>query len=97
MARKDEKQTLQEVLNTFLNENNLQKGLDQVDLSKAWTDVLGPGVAAYTQSVRFKAGKLTVKLNSSVLREELSMGQSKIITILNDHLGKDLVESIILV
>ena len=97
MARKDEKQTLQEVLSTFLSEHNLQKGIDQVDIVKAWADVLGPGVSAYTHTVRFKAGKLTVKLNSSVLREELSMGQSKIISLLNEHLGKELVESLTLI
>lgn len=96
MARKDDKQTLQEVLHSFINENNLQKGLHQIDLAKAWSEVLGPGVANYTDSVRFTAGVLTVKLRSSVLREELSLGQSKIIALLNEHLGKDLVESLML-
>jgi predicted nucleic acid-binding Zn ribbon protein len=94
MARKDDKQSMQEVLNSFIQENNLQKGLDQVDLATAWTDVLGPGVANYTTSVRFKSGVLTVKLKSSVLREELSLGQSKIIALLNEHLGRELVESV---
>ncbi|MFM1878344.1 MAG: hypothetical protein RLZZ241_1210 [Bacteroidota bacterium] len=96
MARKDENQSIQKVLESFLSENNLKKGLDQVDLAKAWNDVLGPGVASYTRSVQFKSGQLKVKLNSSVLREELSLGQSKIIELLNEHLGKELVESLIL-
>ena len=37
-----------------------------------------------------------VSLSSSVLREELSLGKSKIVQMLNEELGKDLVKKIIL-
>ena len=94
MARKDDKQSLGDALRSFLKENNLQKGIDQVHIAEAWNEVLGPGVASYTRSVRLRGTTLTVQLNSSVLREELSLGQSKIIALLNEHLGRDLVEQL---
>ncbi|HSR61265.1 MAG TPA: DUF721 domain-containing protein [Robiginitalea sp.] len=94
MARKDDKQSLGDALRSFLKENDLQKGIDQVQLAEAWKEVLGPGVATYTRSVRLRGGTLTVQLNSSVLREELSLGQSRIIVLLNEHLGRELVDKL---
>lgn len=94
MARKDEQKSLGDALKSFLQENDLQKGIDQVEMARAWNEVLGPGVARYTRSVRLRGGVLTVQLNSSVLREELSLGQSKIIALLNGHMGRDLVEEL---
>ena len=94
MARKDPQQSLADALKSFLQKNDLQKGIDQVDIAQAWNEVLGPGVARYTRSVRLRGGVLTVQLNSSVLREELSLGQSKIIALLNEHMGRDLVEEL---
>lgn len=96
MARKDPQQSLADALKSFLQKNDLQKGIDQVDIAQAWNEVLGPGVAGYTRSVRLKGGTLTVQLNSSVLREELSLGQSKIIALLNEHMGREVVESLYL-
>jgi predicted nucleic acid-binding Zn ribbon protein len=96
MGRKDEQQSLADALKSFLKKNDLQKGIDQVDIAQAWNEVLGPGVARYTRSVRLKGGALTVQLNSSVLREELSLGQTKIIALLNEHMGRDLVEELYL-
>jgi hypothetical protein len=37
-----------------------------------------------------------VQLSSSVLREELSYGKEKIIKMLNEELGKDIVKKLIL-
>ena len=39
---------------------------------------------------------LYVNLSSSVLREELSYGKDKIIKLINDELGKEVVDKIIL-
>ncbi len=94
MARKDEQQSLGDALKSFLKENKLQKGIDQVHIAEAWNEVLGPGVASYTRAVRLRGRTLTVQLNSSVLREELSLGQTKIIALLNEHLGRELVEQL---
>lgn len=94
MARKDDKQSLGDALRSFLKENDLQKGIDQVQLAEAWKEVLGPGVATYTRSVCLRGRTLTVQLNSSVLREELSLGKSRIIVLLNEHLGRELVDKL---
>ncbi|SHG19962.1 DUF721 domain-containing protein [Flagellimonas flava] len=87
---------LSEALNEFIQENKLQKGMDKVDAREAWVNLMGNGVNNYTTSVELKNETLYVSLSSSVLREELSLGKTKIMTMLNEELGKELIKKIVL-
>jgi hypothetical protein len=51
-------------------------------------------VVSYTQEVTLKGTTLYVKLNSSVLREELSYGKEKIRAMMNEALGKEEIKKI---
>ncbi|MDC6367591.1 MULTISPECIES: DUF721 domain-containing protein [Flavobacteriaceae] len=87
---------LSEALNEFIKENKLQKGMDKVNTREAWVKLMGNGVNNYTTSVELKNETLYVSLSSSVLREELSMGKSKIIAMINEELGRELVKKLVL-
>ena len=87
---------MNDLLKSFVKENNLQKGLDNLNVQEAWVSVLGNGVKSYTNEVVFKNNTLYVKLSSSVLREELSYGSQKIIKLLNEYLGKTFIEKLVL-
>lgn len=88
--------TISEALQAFIKKNNLQKGLTKIQVEAAWKKVMGPGVMSYTQSVLFKDDTLTVVFTSAVLKEELSMGKSKIIRLLNEELGTEVIKKVIL-
>lgn len=94
--RKNEHQNMGEALREFIKENRLQKGMDQVNARETWVKLMGNGVNNYTTSVDLRNGTLFVSLSSSVLREELSMGKSKIVAMLNEELGKDLIKKLVL-
>ena len=85
-----------EALNEFIQKNKLQKGIDKVDAREAWVNLMGNGVNNYTTNVELKNETLYVSLTSSVLRQELSMGITKIIKLLNQELGKDLIKKLVL-
>jgi hypothetical protein len=87
---------ISEVLKAFIENNKLQSGMDKVDVEKAWKDLMGNGVNTYTKEVILKGTTLYVTLTSAVLREELSYGKQKIITMLNDELRKDVVKELVL-
>ena len=70
----------------MLRENKLQKGMDQITVKEAWLQVMGPGVANYTEDVSLKNEVLVVKLNSSALRQELEFGKDKILIMMRDTL-----------
>ena len=94
--RQNEHLNLGDALKEFIKENRLQKGMDKVDAREAWTKLMGNGVNNYTQQVELKGETLYVSLTSSVLREELSYGKSKIIKMINEELGKELVKKLVL-
>lgn len=84
------------LLKEFVDANQLQTGLDKVNVREAWTQMMGHGVSNYTTSVQLERDTLYVQLSSSVLREELSYGSDKIIKMLNESLGKELIKKLIL-
>ena len=96
MAREKNLHSLGEALNEFIKENKLQNGMDKVLAREAWEKIMGNGVNNYTTAVELRNNTLFVSLSSSVLREELSHGKSRIIDMLNEELDKDLVKNIVL-
>ena len=94
--RKNEHYKLSDLLKDFVETNRLEKGLDAVNVQEAWHELMGKGVSNYTTKVSLKQKTLYVDLKSSVLREELSYGKKKIIAMLNETLGKELIEKLVL-
>jgi len=85
---------LKDLIPQMLQENKLQKGMDQIYVKEAWGEVMGNGVMNYTESVTLKNHTLFVKLASSALREELEYGKDKIVKMLNTSLPKLSIKSI---
>ncbi|TDU34344.1 uncharacterized protein DUF721 [Gelidibacter sediminis] len=88
--------SISELLQEFVDTNNLQTGLDKVNVRDAWAKMMGNGVNNYTTAIQLERDTLYVQLSSSVLREELSYGKEKIITMLNESLGKDVIKKLVL-
>ena len=84
-------------MQSFIKENNLSKGMQKIKVEETWTKMMGPGVASHTTSVKLQNKTLIIQLNSSVLREELSYGKEKILKIMNEEIGKEVISKLMLV
>ncbi|HJN53903.1 MAG TPA: DciA family protein [Flavobacteriaceae bacterium] len=84
------------LIKSFIKENNLENGLENVKVRDLWYEIMKNGVANYTTDINLINETLYIKLKSSVLREELSYGKEKIIKLLNKKLKKDLIKKIVL-
>ena len=94
--RLNNQSTVGAILKQIIQVNKLQPGMDEIDVRSAWANLMGNGVNSYTQNVVLKGTTLYVELTSSVLREELSLGKSKIIKMINDELRRDVVMNVVL-
>ncbi len=94
--RHNEHISIQDALKEFVETNKLEKGLDKVNVADAWANLMGNGVNNYTTSVNLERHTLYVQLTSSVLREELSYGKQKIIDMLNEELGKEIIKKLVI-
>jgi predicted nucleic acid-binding Zn ribbon protein len=95
--RENDSCSIEYLMQNFIKENNLSKGMQKIKVEETWTKMMGPGVATHTISVRLKNSTLIIQLKSSVLREELSYGKEKIIKMINEEMGIDIIEKLILV
>ncbi|MGB7843595.1 MAG: DUF721 domain-containing protein [Salinimicrobium sp.] len=97
MARRNNDHiSISEALQEFVSDNKLQKGLDKVDVRNVWNSQMGPAIEKYTTAIKLEREVLHVQLSSSVLREELSYGKDKIIKMLNEELGRELIKKLVL-
>ncbi len=97
MAKRfNDNNSISDVLKEFIQANKLQPGMDKIDVRDAWKNLMGNGVNNYTREIMLKNNTLYVELTSAVLREELSYGKEKIVKMINEELGREVVKEVIL-
>ncbi|RXP47061.1 DUF721 domain-containing protein [Lutibacter sp. HS1-25] len=94
--RLNEFYSIQDLMKDVIQENKLTKGMNQISVKEAWAKLMGNGVVSYTHHIELQGKTLIVNLKSSVLREELSYGKEKIIKMMNEELGEQLISKILL-
>ena len=93
--RKSNTEKLSEVLRQYINQNNLQPKLSELDIVQSWEAIMGKTVASYTEDLRISNGTLFVKLSSPILRNELVMMREQIKKHLNENAGAEVIRDII--
>jgi len=83
-------------LKGFIDANRLQKGLDKVSIEDAWHSVMGNAISKYTTAIKLDREILYIQLSSSVLREELNYGKTKIVGMINQEMGKQIITKLVL-
>ncbi len=84
-------QRIGDLLPKVLKANNMDKRLNETRLLAAWEEVLGTGIANYTESKYIKNKVLCVKLKSAILRNELLLSREQIIRSLNEKAGGEVI------
>lgn len=90
-----EAQPIADLLNRYLREEGLETPLNERRLVDSWPKVMGPLIAKYTGELFIKNQMLYVRLNSSVLRQELSMNRQLVVRKLNDAVGANVITEVV--
>ena len=96
MKRNYDAKSLKSVLNNLIDNNSLNSGLNNVKVQSLWEKTMGFNVNSYTNEIHLKNKTLYVSLSSSVLRQELSYGKQKIISLINEEIGQKIINKIVL-
>jgi hypothetical protein len=97
MARKSNQQSLGEVIREMLSSYRLDAKLKQARVLEAWPEVVGEMITKYTRDIYFKRTRLYVKIDSPVIKNELSYSKSEIIASLNNIVEEEIVTDLIFV
>lgn len=96
---KDSKRTsneapLKEILDRWLKAYGFDVKMKEMAVIEAWPELMGTAVAHRTSEIRIKNKKLMLKLDSSVMRDELQHGKSIIITRINEFAGFEIINDV---
>ena len=93
---KHNEQTLKEVIGQLLKAYKLDDKLAERRLIASWENVMGAMIANHTKDLYIKHQQLFVTLDSAALRNELSLAKTKIMKMLNDEAGSQVIVEVIL-
>lgn len=85
---------LKEVIDRWLKAHGLEGKMRELDVLNAWPELMGTAVARRTNSLSIRNKTLILKLDSSVMRDELAHGKQIIIERINAHAGYEMINDI---
>ena len=94
VPKRDKK--LGQVMKDFIGRHEvLGMGLARLDIEAIYRAEMGPVVSSYTEKIYLRGNKLYIHIQSAPLRSELQGSQQRLIQLLNQALGDNIVGSII--
>ncbi|HNS13534.1 MAG TPA: DUF721 domain-containing protein [Bacteroidia bacterium] len=85
------KSAVDELLKTY----HLEEKMGQVRLVNSWEEIMGKAVANRTTELIIRDKKLYVSLSSASLRQELFQARDKILELLNQAVGKVVIDEVV--
>lgn len=96
MIRKTNDKSIKEALDQLLQVYKLQRKFDETSLIAAWPELMGPAIANRTKEIYIRDKKLFLRVESSVIKNELLMMRSQILDKMNEKAGGMVIEEIVL-
>ena len=87
-------QSMGEALSLWLDRYRLRRGTDETRVLQAWDELMGPSIVRQTTTKKVQNQILYVQLESAVVRKELLMVKSKIVSSINEHLGREAIKDV---
>jgi predicted nucleic acid-binding Zn ribbon protein len=94
MGRTNDK-TLKEAIEQMLQVYKIKRRFDETGIITAWPKLVGKSVANRTKEIFIHDKKLFLRIESSVIKNELTMMRTQIIEKINNEANGILVEEII--
>ena len=93
--QKDSIKNIKDAFGSLLKDYHLDSKYQATQIKASWEKIMGKPIASRTSKINFYNKKLTVKLTSAPLKNELNMSKTRILEILEKELGKGVVEEIV--
>lgn len=93
--KKSNEMSLGDAIQAFLKTNELDEKLLETEIYARWEELAGRAVNNRTNKVKLDKGVLSVYVNSSVLRNELSLSKTGLLERINQRLmGKATIKDL---
>lgn len=93
-SRKFNDLPIKAIIQQMLENAGLDKKYNELEVIQCYHKVMGQLISNRTREVKLRDKTLILKMDSGVLKEELSHSKSKIIALINEHMGSNVVEQV---
>lgn len=94
MRRTNDK-SLKEAIEQLLDVYRLRRRFNETSLIAAWPEMMGTAVANRTKELFIRDRKLFIRIESSVIKNEMVMIRSQILDKMNERAGSKVLDEII--
>lgn len=93
--RKPNDVTLKDAISKMLDVYRIRRKFDETSIVAVWPEIMGTAIANRTKQIYIHDKKLFIRIESSVIKNELVLVRTGIIQKLNDHAGSIVINEII--
>ncbi|KQR72477.1 DUF721 domain-containing protein [Pedobacter sp. Leaf176] len=93
--RKPNDVTLKDAISKMLDVYRLRRKFDETSILAIWPEIMGTAIANRTKQIYIHDRKLFIRIESSVIKNELVMVRQGIIQKLNAHAGTEVITEMI--
>lgn len=94
--KKKNDQSLQEAMQQMLKDFRLEPQLNETRVKMLWEKLMGKTISTYTANIRLQKNTLYLTILSAPLKHELSYAKEKIIALLNEEMGEELIKEVVI-
>lgn len=96
-GRKKEAAPLESAFKELLKAYRLEDKFQEKLLISSWPELVGKTIADRTSSVFIRDKKLFVTITSGPVKKELQLNKSKVLTLIEEKVGKGVVEDLVFI
>ena len=88
-------QPIKDAIGEFLKVSRLSGKLAEQKVIDGWEKLMGKMIAKHTRHISISSKRLYLQLDSAPLRQELFYSREKLIKMLNEEAGENVIEEIV--
>ena len=86
---------IKDVLKNLVNDSSLSQGYQSNKVEMFWNERMPQSIVSRTTRTAVKGNTLHLTINSAALKNELFNSKAKIIDLINEHLGTQLINEVV--
>lgn len=95
MANKED-MNMKIAINKWLDALRLRQKFNESSIENAWPEIIGPFIARRTQKLYIRNKILYLRIESAVVKHELTLMRTQIVERVNEYVGHPIVEDVVI-
>ena len=88
--------SLGDALRKFLNQSQMKGSIQAMQIEEVWEQIMGKTVSRYTDKIQIHGHTLYVNTAIAPLRQELVYQKDKILQLVNEALGENVIKEVVI-